>query len=381
MTAPSVSIDHLQSRLVSMLEAVRNHRIEDPALRAEVLLAMNQLCSPGMLLGLWQTLETVGPREEILVVRLLRDMESARIESATAELIADDDPLVRSVGYGVVALRSRPAGAALLVEAFAREPGVVLKRGGRRHLAPHSFVTCMLAGIREFKDPDLDAVAMRALEGFAEGREDLATIKQLLEETRPDVARLGFVSLASRFMGKLHRFAYEDVVCNAPYTLTTAQRRWMQRALSLAPEVVEAIAEAGPTGVGDADFIRARIKILRQFAGDAASDQVDQLLAGTLSLRSVALEDPDPRRGGTPRPGTRLSLRRAHRPPRRNRGARRRSRRRGRGRAGRPAAAARTLRSDRCAQHCHGPRRLLAPARPHVAGRRSILALDRWSLG
>jgi len=305
----AIPIEHLQSRLLRLMDSVRTQRSEPETLRAEVLLAMNQMCSAELLLGLWQTLEEVGARGELLLVQLLCDLETERFDTACSELLESRDPGERAIGYGVVALRARPRGAVIVADAFEREPGIVLRKGGRRHLAPHSFVTCMLAGIREFKDPVLDRLAVEALRQFAAGKSDLDLIAKLLEDKKPSIAELGFVSLASRFMGKLHRLAYMKVMRGREPNLTNAERAWMFRAMRLIPEIVEAIAEPGPLGVGDADFIRGRIAVLRALRTKDLTEFVRHLLQTPPELQSVRIERARSKKQGPSEEENRLACR------------------------------------------------------------------------
>ena len=148
--ADASAVARLQEHLLHLIEDVRTRGWEDPVLRAEVLIQMNLLCSRDLLLGLWQLLEEVELREEMLLVRLLVDMDPEGVEAQCLLLIESEHEEVRSMGYAILALHSTPSGTARLVAAFHREPAVVLARGGRPKLAPYSFATCMLSGVREF---------------------------------------------------------------------------------------------------------------------------------------------------------------------------------------------------------------------------------------
>src|SRR5690606_30834832 len=61
-------------------------------------------------------------------------------------------------------------------------------------------------------------------------------------------------------------------------------------AVQRAPEVIEAIAEPGPFGLSHADFVRARIELLRLLGDESVGKLIAQLLAGKQALPSVVIE-------------------------------------------------------------------------------------------
>ncbi len=275
------------------MDEVQSSDREDPRLRAEVLISMNVFCSEDLLLGLWQLLEEVDMRQEMLLVRLLIDMAPEGVESACERLTQHADQELRAMGYGVLALQSTRFGAKLLADAFEREPGLILKRGGKKKFAPYSFTTCMLAGIREFKDPKLDRMAMKALRRFAEGEDDLALLLELLRDQDPKVGKLGFVALASRVMGYIHRAAYEHVICQqpTPLLLEARTRDWLAKALTEAPEILEVVCEQGPPRLDGLTFIRARLLAVQEIGDDALTHICTELLSGHRRLPSLQIEE------------------------------------------------------------------------------------------
>ena len=302
MEAEASAVAQLQKHLLGLIDTVRNEGVEDPVLRAEVLIQMNMLCSQDLLLGVWQLLEEVDLREEMLLVRLLVDMDPVRVEEQCDLLLQSEDEDVRAMGYGVLALHSTQTSTRKLVEAFHHEPQLVLKQGGRRKLAPYSFATCMLAGIQEFKDGELDRKAMTALRRFSEGRDDITLLLELLEATQPRVAKLGFVALASRVMGWIHRASYEQTICNQrPPMFDEKTRKWLSHAVVKAPEIVEVLSERGPTGLSGPLFARARVQALHEVGDQVLVELCAKLLEGDVRLPSSRIESAlYPRFGGTP---------------------------------------------------------------------------------
>jgi hypothetical protein len=289
----SSEVQQLQHHLLKLMDDVQRDDREDPRQRAEVLIALNVFCSEDLLLGLWQLLEEVDMRQEMLLVRLLIDMTPDGVEDVCARLLTLDNPELRSMGYGILALQSTRGAARRLVEAFDREPGLVLKRGGKKKFAPYSFATCMLAGIREFKDPTLDRVAMQCLRRFAEGAEDITLLLELLHHDDPKAAKLGFVALASRVMGYIHRAAYEHVICLQPASLLFDPKAtdWLSRAITEAPEIIEVICEQGPPRLDGPTFIRARLLALREVGDEVLTRVCADLLSGQRRLPSVRIEE------------------------------------------------------------------------------------------
>ncbi len=281
-------IGHFQSRLLRLMEGVREQREEHTTLRAEVLLSLNHLGSAALMLELWQSLERVGAREEMLLVRLLGDMDSGSIDRLCGEMLGAAEENQRSVAYAILALRGEAQSASLLVKALEREPLVVLKRAGRRHLAPYSFYCCVFAGVRELKDERVRRMVPALLRRFGEGTSELDCVAGMLDSERPEEARLGFMVCATLFMGKMHNHAYDDVLCGAPRRLVRAERRWLQRALCLTPEVIDVILEPGPLGLDGADFVRARAAVIKQLDANVTGKVAAGLIRGEIPLRTVS---------------------------------------------------------------------------------------------
>lgn len=281
----------LRKLLLRLMEEVESSQREAPELRAEVLLSINQHCSPDLLVALWHIIEAVEPRQEMLVVRLVRDIDSDRLDASGHALLQDEDPLRRAIGYGIIAMRARHAGARVLAEALGDDIALILKKGGRSELAPYSFLTCVLAGLREFKDRTLDAIAPEILHRFANGEDDLDILHDLLQDFRPPVAKFGFVALASRVMGLVHRAAYDYALRHQRKQLLDPQeRRWLGRALLLAPEIIEAITEAGPARMDAPELILGRLVALTEIDEDEAAHFLTGLLSGDMVLPSLFIE-------------------------------------------------------------------------------------------
>jgi hypothetical protein len=290
IASPEISIEHLQSRLLRLIDEVRHRGTEPPSLRAEVLLAINRLCSPELLSSLWTMLEKVGAREELLLVRLLGDVDGSAMDGACRKLLQSGDPHQRAIALAVSALRGERSDARRLAEHFSREPELVLQKAANQALAPYSFVTCLLAAVRDFHVPLFANLLAGILRRFADGQTELELIEALLDDERHELAQIGFVTLASRFMGRLQRYVYDDVVGGQPRTLTRTELSWMQRSLSLCPEVLEAVAEPLPAGTASPEFMRARIRVLAQIAEEQVATLVSELSSGQRRLRSLVIE-------------------------------------------------------------------------------------------
>ena len=285
-----VSIEHLQTRLIRLMEQVQLKRYEDPRLRAEVLLAMNQLCSPELLLGLWQTLEEASAREEMMLVRLLKDLESVDFGAAQEALLLSGDPGARSIGYGVAALRGRGQDASYLLAGLSREPELVIARGGRPELAPYSFLSSLLAGAQELEDCEGGNPIWLCLEAYEKDEDELKAIDFLLQQTHPIARRLGFVTLASRLMARVHDYAYDLLVAREARSLSPSEKARSRAMLERAPEIIEALATPGPAGLDGPEFVHARVGFLRELGCDCIEHLVQGLIAGRRELMSHQIE-------------------------------------------------------------------------------------------
>jgi len=290
-TATNSDILRLQESLLHLMAEVQQRGHEDPLLRAEVLLTMNLLCGPELLVGCWQLLEATSARQEVMLMRLLLDLSPADVLRACQTLVDGEDEELRSVGYAMLALQGSPESTAILLPGLQDEPAVVVGRAGRRHLAPYSFVTCLLAGLHEFRDPVIDKTILQCLKRHAQKQPELALIQGLLREQPALVTKLAVVTLGSRVMGILHRAAYECVVCGQTTTLLDEPtRHWLRAALQMAPEVIEVICDLGPAGLDGPAFVRARIQALGELGADLLTHLCAKLLQAKLPLPSLSVE-------------------------------------------------------------------------------------------